>query len=245
VIAPKHIMIMAHRGVTYSGFPENSLPGFQAVVDEGYDGVELDVRLTRDKELVVFHDIRLDRLTTTGRGMVRTKTLEELKKLTLRSDRVQTGIPTLKEVLTVFQGKPVFVNIEIKSEMPLRGKIEERVIDLIYNMHMRKQVVISSFNPLVVKKCQRIDPDMRMGFIYEKRLPNLNHRLAKGLVVDSWHPNSVGVNALLMERAWEARCAVYPWTVNDEKEMQRMIDLGVDGLITDYPNIAKKILQRI
>ncbi|NUM80324.1 hypothetical protein HUU42_05915 [bacterium] len=240
----KKILIMAHRGVTYSGFPENSLPGFQAVVDEGYDGVELDVRITKDKQLVVFHDIRLERLTDNGRGMVRTKTLAELQKLKLKSSVVETYIPSLVEVLNIFKHTHLLINIEIKSEMPMRGKIEQKVIDCVYHHGLQRQTVISSFNPLVVKKVQKIDPTMRTGFIYEKRLPNFNQKLAKGLIVTSWHPNFKAVNALLLEKAGAAGCKLYPWTVNEEKDLNRMMEIEVDGVITDFPNLAKKIFSK-
>lgn len=240
----KKIMIIAHRGVTYSGFPENSLPGFRAVLEEGYDGVEMDVRLSKDKELVVFHDIRLERLTESGRGMVRSKKLSELQKIKLKSDIVNTCIPSLSDVLELYKHASIFINIEIKSEMPMRGKIEQRVVELIHKLGMQRKIIISSFNPLVVKKIQRVDPSLKTGFIYEKRLPRLNQRLAKGLIVDSWHPNYSAITDALLEKARESGCSVFPWTVNTETEMLRMKKFNVDGVITDFPNLAKKILIR-
>lgn len=239
----KNVMIIAHRGVTYSGLPENSLPAFQAAVDEGYDGVELDVRLTRDKELVVFHDIRLERLTMEGRGMVRTKTLHQLRQLRIRNEMVETFIPTLSEVMEMLKHTDLLINIEIKSEMPMRGRIEQRVISCIYKYGLRHRVVISSFNPLVIKKIQKVDPTIHTGFLFEKRLPKFNQRLASGLIVDSWHPNHKGVTSLTVEKAHGQSCRVFPWTVNDEKEIHRMLDLGVDGIITDMPHLVKKIIR--
>ncbi|MCB0833397.1 MAG: hypothetical protein KDC45_08040 [Bacteroidetes bacterium] len=240
----KSLLIIAHRGVTYSGFPENSLPAFQAVLDEGYDGVEMDVRLTRDKELVVFHDIRLERLTTDGRGMVRTKTLEQLKVLRLKSEIVDTGIPTLKDVLELYRGSSALLNIEIKSELPLRGRIEQRVVDMIYDCGLSKQIIISSFNPLVINKIRQVDDELKTGFIYEKRLPRLNQRLAKGLIVDSWHPNFNGVTEQMVTRARDTHCTIFPWTVNEENDFYRMRELNVDGVITDFPNRARAFLRR-
>lgn len=235
---------MAHRGVTYSGFPENSLPGFQAVKDEGYEGVELDVRVTRDKEIVVFHDIRLERLTETGRGMVRTKTLEELRRLRLKCDLTVAHIPTLSEVFEIFQRSGVLINIEIKSEMPLRGRIEERVLDVIYRHGLQRHTIISSFNPLVIRKVQKLDGTMRTGFIYEKRLPNFNQRLAKGLIVSSWHPNFKGLTARIVSKGRDLGCQIFPWTVNEDKDIERMLALGVDGIITDYPNRVRALMNR-
>lgn len=239
----KTILIIAHRGVTYSGYPENSIPGFNAVLEEGYDGVELDVRLTKDKELVVFHDIRLERLTEGGRGMVRSKKLSDLQKIKLKNDRVETYIPSLSDVLELYKHAAVFINIEIKSEMPLRGKIEKRVVELIYKFGLQRKVIISSFNPLVIKKIQKVDPTLRTGFIYEKRMPRLNQRLAKGLIVDSWHPNYNGITDALLEKARESGCTVFPWTVNTEEELLRMKKFNVDGVITDFPNLARQVLR--
>ena len=240
----KKIMIIAHRGVTYTGFPENSLPGFRAVMEEGYDGVEMDVRLTKDKELVVFHDIRLERLTEDGHGMVRTKTLADLRKTKLKSKTVETHIPSLAEVLALYAHAPLLINLEIKSEFPLRGRIEKRVVDLIYEHGLQRKIIISSFNPLVIRKIQKVDPTLKTGFIYEKRMPRLNQRLAKGLIVDSWHPNYSGITETLIEKARESGCTVFPWTVNDEEEMLRMKKMNVDGIITDFPKLAKKTLNR-
>ncbi|MBL7993876.1 hypothetical protein JNM05_00750 [bacterium] len=239
----KKILIIAHRGVTYSGYPENSIPGFHAVLEEGYDGVELDVRLTKDKELVVFHDMRLERLTEGGRGMVRSKKLSDLQKIKLKSDMVETYIPSLSDVLELYKNTSVFINIEIKSEMPLRGKIEKRVVELIYKFGLQRKVIISSFNPLVIKKIQKVDPTLRTGFIYEKRMPRLNQRLAKGLIVDSWHPNYNGITDALLEKARESGCTVFPWTVNTEAELMRMKKFNVDGVITDFPNLARQVLR--
>lgn len=241
---PKKILIIAHRGVTYSGYPENSIPGFRAVLDEGYDGVEMDVRLTKDKELVVFHDIRLERLTEGARGMVRSKKLSDLQKIKLKSTTVEAYIPSLSDVLELYKHASLLINLEIKSEMPLRGKIEQRVVDLIYKFGLQRKIIISSFNPLVIKKIQKVDPTLRTGFIYEKRMPRLNQRLAKGLIVDSWHPNYNGITESLLEKARESGCTVFPWTVNTETELVRMKKFNVDGVITDFPNLAKKILIR-
>ncbi len=239
----RSILVIAHRGATFSGYPENSLPAFQVAVDEGYDGIELDVRLTKDKELVVFHDIRLERLTDDGRGMVRTKTLSQLKRFRIKNDLVDTFIPLLSEVFEILKNTSILINIEIKSEMPMRGRIEQRVIDLIYRYGVQSRVVISSFNPLVIKKTQKTDPTIRTGFIFEKRLPKFNQRLASGLIVSSWHPQFKGVSPLTLQRAHSQGCAVYAWTVNEEKDIARMIELGIDGLITDRPDIVRKILN--
>ena len=123
----------------------------------------------------------------------------------------------------------------------MRGKIEQRVIDLIHRLGVHKHVILSSFNPLVVKKARKIDSDIRTGFIYEKRLPNFNQKLAKGLIVTSWHPNYRGVNALMLDRAAASGCDVFPWTVNEERDLLRMMELEVDGVITDFPNRARKV----
>ena len=238
----KKILIIAHRGSTYTGYPENSLPAFQMAVDEGFDGVEMDVRLTKDKELVVFHDIRLERLTDTGRGMVRTKALQQLKHFRLKNDRVETFIPLLSEALEILKNTPLLINIEIKSEMPMRGKIEQRVIDMIYRYGVQTRVVISSFNPLVIKKTQKVDPTIRTGFIFEKRLPKFNQRLATGLIVTSWHPQFKGISPLTLQRAHSNGCAVYAWTVNDEKDIIHLLDFDIDGIITDRPDIVRRVI---
>ena len=125
----------------------------------------------------------------------------------------------------------------------MRGRIEERVIDMVWRFGVARNTILSSFNPLVIKKVKKIDPEMRTGFIYEKRLPNFNQKLAKGLIVNSWHPQFKGVNALVVERAEKAGSTIFPWTVNDPEALLRMKELGVDGVITDFPKLAKRIFQ--
>lgn len=239
------VVIMVHRGFTCNGHPENSLPAFQSVVEQGFKGVEFDVRISRDKKLFVFHDMKLEKLTSGGRGLVRTKHSRVLRKLKLRADQT-CSIPLLDDVLAIFQPHPeILVNIEIKSESPVRGKIESRVLKKVYEFKMENQTVISSFNPLVLRTIRRIDKKIQTGFIYEKRLPKFHLKLAKSLPINSWHPNFRIISPVLMEESVKDNKTIMAWTLNEQADIEEALKLGVKILITDRPDVVREVLERL
>jgi glycerophosphoryl diester phosphodiesterase len=168
------LLNLAHRGVCREA-PENTLAAFRLAEAQGADGIELDVRLCRSGELMVIHDARLNR-TTNGRGYVRTKTLEQLRKLDAGShfdERfAHEPLPTLDEVLRWSQGR-MRVNIEIKSMARASTGIEAAVVDMLHRRRMAPQCLISSFNPLVLRRIARLDRRIATALLIDRRLSPL------------------------------------------------------------------------
>lgn len=182
--------IWAHRGCSQR-YPENTLLAFEKAAGiKGLIGIELDIQLTKDGEIVVIHDEKVDR-TTDGTGYVRDYTLTELKDL-----RIDAGvnpsqrIPTIAEVLDLL--KPAMnsglqLNIELKnSKIPYEG-MEQKIVDLIHNRRLQKNVVYSSFSALSLEKLHKIDEEAELG-ILDRKVSDCLYKLKGGCGAVALHP---------------------------------------------------------
>jgi glycerophosphoryl diester phosphodiesterase len=246
MLSDKQPMNLAHRGARAIA-PENTLAAFAAAQKQGADGVELDVFLCASGELVVTHD---DDLTvwSNGKGRVSTSSLSFLKELDFGSHFSSSfageQIPTLQEVIDLLD-KKMFINIEVKT-LSIRPIAEVLAVkQIISKNNLYQRVLVSSFNPLVLYHLKKIDNNIPTGLLFEYRLPiylsPINNVLLK---LQALHPCAKLANEKLMERAKKAGYMVNVWTVNDVSEMQRVINLGVDSIITDYPDRLKKLLVK-
>lgn len=242
------VLNIGHRGASADA-PENTLPSFQKAVELGADGVELDVMFSRDREIVVIHDYAVDK-TTDGTGKVKDLTLEELRQLDagawFSADHAGTVIPTLTEVIEALD-EDVLINIEIKSESFLSDGIEKAVADIIARYDLYDRTLVSSFNPVSLIRIKRADSRISTGLIYAPDLPSF---LSKGMLIpiakpDALHPRSDMVDEEYVAKAHTKGYRINAWTVNDEEEMNRLIELGVDGIITDHPGMLKELSPRV
>jgi glycerophosphoryl diester phosphodiesterase len=252
--APARPRVIAHRGASGHA-PENTLAAFLLAAEVGADGIELDVHLTADGEVVVMHNDTVD-ATTDGRGPIRAMTLHELKALDAGRwyDARYAGerVPTLAEVFQAL-GRRLLINVEIKAERGLtsprkeRGQLEAGVVRLIEDHAMAQQVLISSFSASTLRRVHRLKPSIPLGFLYAQ-LPRLSSRpllrLIRAWVVPyhALHPALGWVDA---GRATWARRMGLPlnvWTVNAADHMRRMRDLEVGGIITNYPDRLIQVL---
>ena len=162
--------IWAHRGLSRL-FPENTLQSFAAACEYEITGIELDIQLTKDDKIVVIHDETVDR-TTDGKGAVRKYTLEELKKLRIKSPDGYTEIPTIEEVLDLMEPYcrkyGVRINIELKNNKTDYPGMEEMIYNLIKQRHLEEYIVFSTFNYRSLARMQKIDPTLSLGFLSEK-----------------------------------------------------------------------------
>ena len=164
----------AHRG--WSGlYPENTLLAFQKAIDLGVDGFEMDVQLSRDGEVVVFHDETLDRVTG-YHGYLRDLTVSELKRLDASSGfrglYGKNEIPTLREFLELVAPTELIVNMELKNNRQYYPQLEEKVIALVRAFGMEKRVIFSSFNNVSILRCRRLATEIDAGF---RRLPRARY----------------------------------------------------------------------
>lgn len=233
-------LIFAHRGARRVA-PENTLPAFAAALDQGADGIELDVHRTRDGALVVIHDFVLER-TTDGHGPVRGATLDEIRRLDAGSRFAArfagTQVPTLDEVLDLV-GDRCLVNIEIKSDDPYGCDASDGVLATIRRRKLYDRVIVSSFNPVTLIKLRHLDADLALGVLYEAATPEFLRELWAGPLVrpQAQHPSYDMVDEGFMAWARGHGCAVNVWTVNELPEARRLANLGVDALITDVPDL--------
>ena len=241
--------IIAHRGAS-AYYPENTLASFEGAVALGADMVELDVQLTSDGEVVVFHDEKISRCTN-GRGRVADHTLAALRRLDAGSwfDKKFQGqkIPTLLEVLHLCRER-IAVNIEVKTEAVrdhVSGGIEEKCLRIVDQAGMREHVVFSSFDPRAVLHLKTIDGGTPVAVLYEKKHYGLQMPSA---IVSSLHADAFNCSQRELIKVWLADLThhdipVNVYTVNEEKKMRRWLALGVDGIFTNHPDVLNRVLE--
>ena len=231
------IKIWGHRGA--SGYaPENTLEAFSLASDMGVDGIELDVQMTRDGHVVVAHDETIDRVSN-GSGLIKDYTLSELKKFCFNKTHPEYSniqIPTLREVYELLKFTSITINVELKTGNIFYEGLEERVLDLSYRMGMEERIIYSSFNHYTVKKIKAMDSGAQIGMLYSDGLWNVVE-YAKKLGVNSIHPGFINLQyPNTVEYAQNQKLKVYVWTVDKEEQMQECLRLGVDAVITNFPD---------
>lgn len=233
-------LIFAHRGA--SGYaPENTLEAFQLAIEQGADGVELDVHLTRDKQVLVAHDERIDRVSD-GSGLICLLSLKDIRKHLFNKTHPeydQARAPLLEEVLELIKPSGLHINIELKnSYLPYEG-LEEKCLDLVEKAGMEDRVVYSSFNHHSMVKLKKMRSEAVCGLLYGCSLLHPLDYL-KNSGVDALHPQYADLllNPAAYEPVRAAGGRIHTWTVNDDRDMRRVIDAGADILISNYPDRA-------
>jgi len=233
----------AHRG--FSGkYPENTMLAFRKAVELGVDGIELDVHFSRDGELVICHDETVDR-TTDGTGLIVEKTLAELKALDASATFVgvygKQEIPTLREYFELVKDEPLTTNIEVKTDLIWYPGIEEAILKLIDEYGLREKVIISSFNHFSVLKFKELAPDMTYGFLHYSWIVDEAEYTAK-YGVAGLHPLFSEVNEEYVKKAKAHNLKINSYTINEEADIRKAKDLGIDIAIGNFPDRAKAIL---
>ncbi|WNS74169.1 glycerophosphodiester phosphodiesterase [Bacillus sp. DTU_2020_1000418_1_SI_GHA_SEK_038] len=236
-------LIFAHRG--YSAlYPENTMKAFREAEKASADGIELDVQLTKDGEVVVIHDEKVDR-TTNGKGYVKDFIYKDLRKLDASGKRKKLfsqiePIPSLVEVLEWMKTNRMICNVELKNGVfPYEG-MEEKVITLIRAYDLTDRVILSSFNHYSIVYCYRLAPEIETAPLFSEGL-YMPWIYAESIGAGSIHPKYTIAKSELIKASEEYGIAVRPYTVNKEKEMHRLFSVGCSAFITDNPVLANEI----
>ncbi len=273
--------IYGHRGAK-GIYPENTLLSFKQAIDQGVDGLELDVHLTKDGEVVVIHDETLER-TTSGSGWIKDLTLAEIKEFSAGKpfthfqeyeeawDNEQ--VPTLKEVLQLLAPYDVELNIELKTYLEPYDGIEEKVLKIVEQYGNDRKVIYSSFHLPTILRMKELEPSAKIAWLLNDGI-SLPHDYLKMLDLEAFHLNKaillpkgeifqqllqfnnqfptylpIEIINYLNKRANEDYDAslqghydkVRVWTVNEPNEIERLLSLKVEAIITDFPDRAIRI----
>jgi len=237
-------LIYAHRGASALA-PENTLAAFLLALQAGADGIELDVMLSRDKELVVIHDSTVDR-TTDGTGKVSDLPLSALRELDAgtRFGEEFRGekLPTLAEVFETVGGK-MRINVELKNYAHPLDDLTSRVIALTERFHLADSVLLSSFNPINLRKARRQNRNIRRGLLVS---PGDRLMLGAGGRLFPYHALHPYYEDVTPEMAADLRARgkqLNTWTVDDPQALLRLHSIGVDGIISNNPAAARAVLE--
>ncbi|WP_319370766.1 glycerophosphodiester phosphodiesterase [uncultured Ilyobacter sp.] len=237
--------IFGHRGA--SGYaPQNTMSAMRVALEQGTDGIELDVQLTKDNEVVVCHDWSIDNVSN-GKGRVSDFTLNEIKKFDFGSyfSREFQGekIPTLGEILD-FLPKEMTLNIELKIKAENRGLLPEKVAELLMSHNRIENTIVSSFNHPCLKKIKNLIPKVKVAILYEGYLLNPGKYMVDlGMDIYSFHLNLDYINEKIIEDLHKHKKKVYIWTSNDTETTKKIFNMGADGVMTNFPIDMKNALS--
>lgn len=223
------ILKIGHRGAKGHA-PENTLISFQKALDMHVDGIELDVHLSADGELIVIHDEKIDR-TTNGIGTINTLSLSELKTFRINQEH---KIPTLKEVLDLVNHQ-CFINVELKGNgtaKPVVSLIEEYVLKKNWKYN---HFIISSFDWNALKEVRSLNSKIPIGILTHTDL-ELAIAFAKFIKAEAIHPHFHLLNQEKTEQMQKESFDVFPWTVNETEDIKKIKSFKVNGIISDFPD---------
>ena len=240
-------ILFAHRGDLVHA-PENTLPAFQLALQKGADGVELDVKLTADGHVIVIHDSTVDR-TTDGKGRVASLPLEAIRKLDagkwFNEKFAGTKVPLLEEVFEVV-GKDKMINIELKNYATSGGGLVIKVCELIKRRNNHSQILFSSFFTSTLRIAAQTLPEIPRGLLAMPGLLGLWARSFGFMFGDyqALHPHISSISQQQVQRVHRIKRRVHVWTANTPAEITQLKEWGVDGIITDDPQMAARSLGR-
>lgn len=242
----KKPIIIAHRGASAYA-PENTMVAFQKAVELSADGIEFDVKCSKDGEMVIIHDQSLER-TTNGHGRVNETNLKDLRNLdagsSFSSEFAGEKIPILSEVLEEFS-KRLLINIELTNYASISDGLANKAAHLVKQMGVENRVFFSSFHPYNLFITRRILPNVSVALL---ALPGkkgwiFRSNLMRWLSPDLIHPFYLDVDKRFIEKQHKKNRKVNVWTVNTETQIKKFLKDNVDGLITDDPSLAKRIIN--
>lgn len=237
--------VWAHRGASAYA-PENTLPAFLLAVELGSDGVELDVHLTKDGIPVVIHDETIDRVSD-GTGFVRDYSLEELKKINFAKNFPAYGnvrISTLEEVYCALHQVDILINLELKNHHHFYHGLEEKVLELAQKYNLEDRIWYSSFNHVSMAYIKKLKQDTKVAFLHRDSIIDIAGYAVKNHA-DAVHPELANIKySGYLHECKRNAIEVHVWTVNKEEEITILAELGVEAVITNYPDRAVKVIEK-
>jgi glycerophosphoryl diester phosphodiesterase len=239
-------LIYAHRGASAHA-PENTISAFMLAIEHGADGIEFDIKVTKDGRVIVLHDQTLQR-TTTGSGDLKNLTFDELRKLDAGSKfstkYAGEKLPTLEEVFEAV-GNRIGINIELTNYATPGDDLIEKVAKILVNVKDTSKVMFSSFNWGNLKKVRKLCPEIPCGIL---ALPGIAGWLSRSYFTrniphEAVHPYFADVKINDVKYWHQKGYKVNIWTVNEPKEMLRLKEIGVDMIMSDDPELAKSTVQ--
>lgn len=247
-------IVVAHRGASAYA-PENTLSAIKKAITMGVDMIEIDVQLSKDKQVVVMHDLSVDR-TTNGNGRVRDLLFDEIRKLDagswFSSEFAGEKVPTLEEVIETVKGKCKLL-IEVKRVKTSKPEIEAKIIQLINKHNAHNWCIVQSFESEVVKNIQALDNSIECHKLVTMNISvlplHVDSRIKTGTIykyktVQSINPYFKMLNKRKVDKIHSRGQKIITWTVNEKQDMKRMIEMGVDGIITNYPDRLIELLNK-
>ena len=239
--------IYAHRGASNAA-PENTMAAFELAKDMGADGIELDVVLTKDSEIVVIHDDSIDR-TSNGKGVVEDMYYSDLKKLDFGSWKNEQfkgePIPLLNDVCKLVKDSNILLNIEIKPTVK-SDEIEDKIISMIKSYDIVNQIIISSFNHYCLRSIKKKFSDVETGILYQSGIIKAARYARHTVKADGIHPHKYAVLKETVKCAAMNNMKIRPWTVDSPDLFKKMAKVKyISGVITNKPDVMLKALDEI
>lgn len=237
---------IAHRG--FSGkYPENTLLALQKAIDIGSDGVEFDVQLTKDGQVVIIHDETIDR-TSDGTGYVCDYNYDELTKYDFSGRYIgkvkKQKLPLLKDYFEMVKDIDFISNIELKNSIIDYKDLEQKVYDLIMEYGLKDKVIISSFNHESMIRMKKIDETIVCGFLVGCTMLDAQD-YTKKYNIECFHPPGYGLTKEKVEALHQQGISVNVWLGGHPMDYKELIDMGIDMLISDDPDKVKEIINNL
>lgn len=242
-------LILAHRGANKAA-PQNTIPAFEKAVQFNSDGIETDVHLSKDGEIVICHNYTVD-ATSNGKGLIDDMTFSELRRLDFgsyfKNEFKGTTIPTLFELLNVVNDMTL-INIEIKAPKK-KNDLVKKTIEEIHKFGIQDKIIISCFDPECLYQAKEFDKRIKTGLLYEKGELGAEImsfgvvKYCKQLNVAAAHPEHILMTEELIYDLHDNNIAVNPWTVDKKEDILKYSKWGCDALITNVPDYCRKVLE--
>jgi glycerophosphoryl diester phosphodiesterase len=241
----KQPTIFAHRGASAYA-PENTMAAFKLALDQGADAIEMDAKLSADGHVIVMHDDTVNR-TTDGSGSVKSLTLADLLSLDTGSKFPplfkSEKVPSLQQVFETF-GRKIFIDVELTNYSSPKDDLVDKVVALVKKFSLEERVLLSSFNLMALIQARKLLPDVALGFITYAGLADvaLRSKLVRFGPRLAFHASFKDVTPYLVQTTQKAKSRIHVYTVNLPEQIQQLYKASVDGIFTDDPLLARKIL---